>query len=373
MKIGISCYPTYGGSGVVATELGKNLAKLGHEVHFITYAMPYRLNQYIDKIFYHEVKVLNYPLFEYPPYSLALATKIAEISQYQKLDVVHVHYAIPHAVSAYLAREMLREKYSLKFVTTLHGTDITLVGRDPSFLDVTRFSIVQSDSVTAVSKYLKEKTYENINVNKDIRVIYNFIEDHPDQAVPCSELKNRIAPNGEKIISHLSNFRPVKRITDVIEVAAKVLRKMPVKVLMIGDGPERSLAESRSRELKIADEIIFIGKQDNVFPFLSTSDVFLMPSRLESFGLAALEAMACGVPCVTSNAGGLPELIENGTCGYTVDMGDVDAMADKVYEILRDDVFYEKLSKSTREYAFDNFHVSKIIPQYIEEYQRILS
>lgn len=373
MKIGISCYPTYGGSGVVATELGKNLAKQGHEVHFITYAMPYRLNEYFDRIFYHEVKILNYPLFEYPPYSLALATKIAEIARYQKLDIVHVHYAIPHAVSAFLAREMLRKKYPLKYVTTLHGTDITLVGRDPSFLEVTRFSIEESDSVTAVSHYLKEKTFEHFDVTNPIKVIYNFIEEHPDQGVPCVNLRKRIAPNGEKIISHLSNFRPVKRVGDVIEVVAKILKKMPVKLLMIGDGPERTLAESRARELHIDPHVFFLGKESNVFPFLSTSDVFLLPSRLESFGLAALEAMACGVPCVSSNTGGLPELVKEGVSGFTAGVGEIDTLAEKVIEILKDQGAYQKLSKNTREYAFDNFHVSKILPQYIEEYERILT
>ncbi len=373
MKIGIVCYPTYGGSGVVATELGKNLAKLGHEIHFIAYALPYRLNQYFDNIFYHEVKVLEYPLFEYPPYSLALASKLAEISRYRSLDLLHVHYAIPHAISAYLAREMVQNVHPLKIITTLHGTDITLVGRDPSFLEVTRFGIEKSDAVTAVSHYLKDKTQEIFQVKNPIHVIYNFIEDLPDQERECDDLRRKIAPDGEVIISHLSNFRPVKRIVDVIEVAYRVKQRMPVKVMMIGDGPDRSMAEARARELNMADDVHFLGKQDNVFLLLSVSDVFLMPSNLESFGLAALEAMVCGVPCVTSNAGGLTELVKDGVGGYTADVGDVDKMAELVLKILTDQKLKNRLTLSSRRHALDNFHVDKIIPQYIDLYQQVLS
>ncbi len=373
MKIGISCYPTYGGSGVVATELGKNLAKLGHEVHFISYALPYRLSEYYDNIFFHEVKVLNYPLFEYPPYSLALATKIAEIARYQSLDIIHVHYAIPHSISAFLAREMIKDRHPLKVVTTLHGTDITLVGRDPSFMEVTRFGIEESNGVTAVSRYLKEKTNEIFSISKPIRVIYNFIEEHPDQEKSCQELRRKIAPQGEKIISHLSNFRPVKRVVDVVEIAFRVMQKMPVKVIMLGDGPERSLAEARARELGISSHIHFLGKQEDIFILLGSSDVFLMPSRLESFGLAALEAMSCGVPCVTSNTGGLPELVREGISGFTAPVGDVDRMAEQVLRILQDDAYREKLSRTAREYAFDHFHVNKIIPQYVALYEQLLS
>ena len=282
MRIGIVCYPTYGGSGIVATELGKNLATRGHEVHFISYAMPNRLKEYYENIYYHEVKVLDYPLFEFPPYSLALASKMAEISRYQNLDILHVHYAIPHAISAYLAREMVKDHHPIKIITTLHGTDITLVGRDPSFLEVTRFSIEQSDAVTAVSQYLREKTIEIFDIEKDIEVIYNFIEEQSDQKKKCDELRRRIAPEGERIISHLSNFRPVKRVEDVIEVAHKILQKMPIKVMMIGDGPERSKAEARARELNISEHVQFLGKQDNVYLLLSLSDLFIMPSNLES-------------------------------------------------------------------------------------------
>ncbi len=373
MKIGISCYPTYGGSGVVATELGKNLARLGHEVHFMAYALPYRLKDFSDRIFYHEVKVINYPLFDYPPYSLALATKMAEIARYQQLDIVHAHYAIPHAISAYLAREMIKAYHPLKIVTTLHGTDITLVGRDPSFLDVTKFSIDQSDAVTAVSRYLRDRTIETFHPNRPIEVIYNFIEDHPDHLRKCEKLLQRIAPHGEKVIAHLSNFRPVKRVVDVIEVAYRVKQQMPVKVLMIGDGPERSRAESRARELGIAQDVYFLGKQDDVYLLLSSADIFLMPSELESFGLAALEAMVCGVPAITSNAGGLPELVKEGISGYTVPVGDVERMSEIILALFQDPARLERLSQSARQYALDNFHVDKIIPQYIQLYENVLS
>ncbi len=373
MKIGISCYPTYGGSGVVATELGKNLARLGHEVHFMAYALPYRLKEFSDRIFYHEVKVINYPLFEYPPYSLALATKMAEIARYQKLDIIHAHYAIPHAISAYLAREMVKEHHSLKIVTTLHGTDITLVGRDPSFLDVTKFSIDQSDAVTAVSRYLRDRTIETFHPNRSIEVIYNFIEDHPDHMRKSENLLRRIAPNGERVIAHLSNFRPVKRVVDVIEVAYRVRQKMPIKVLMIGDGPERSRAESRARELGIAPDVFFLGKQDDVYLLLSSADVFLMPSELESFGLAALEAMVCGTPPITSNAGGLPELVKDGVSGYTVPVGDVEKMSEIILSLFSDPTLLARLSRSARQYALDHFHVDRIIPRYVQLYENVLS
>ncbi|UCF63527.1 MAG: N-acetyl-alpha-D-glucosaminyl L-malate synthase BshA [bacterium] len=373
MRIGLVCYPTYGGSGVVATELGKNLARRGHEVHFIAYALPYRLSEYYENVFYHEVKVLDYPLFEYPPYSLALASKMAEIARYQNLDLFHVHYAIPHAISAYLAKEMIKDHHPIKIITTLHGTDITLVGKDQSFLEVTRFSIEKSDAVTAVSRYLRDKTIEFFNIEKNIDVIYNFIEEQPEQRKKCDELRQRIAPNGEKIISHLSNFRPVKRVEDVIGVAYKVLQEMPVKVMMIGDGPERSKAEARARELNIAEHVQFLGKQDNVYLLLSLSDVFIMPSSLESFGLAALEAMVCGIPCITSNAGGLVELVREGISGFTTEVGDVNKMAEHTLRLLKNPKLHIKLAQSTREYALANFHVDQIIPQYIELYERTIN
>jgi N-acetyl-alpha-D-glucosaminyl L-malate synthase BshA len=373
MKIGMVCYPTYGGSGVVATELGKNLAKLGHEIHFVAYALPSRLNEYFDNVFYHEVKVLEYPLFEYPPYSLALASKLAEITRYQKLDLIHAHYAIPHATSAYLAREILKKDHPLKVITTLHGTDITLVGRDPSFMEVTRFSLEQSDGISTVSEYLRDKTVEIFGITKPVEVIYNFIEEHSDQEKRCADLRNRIAPNGEMILSHLSNFRPVKRVEDVVEIAYRVGKKIPVKVMMIGDGPERSKAEARARELDISEHVHFLGKQDDIYLLLSTSDVFLMPSKLESFGLAALEAMACGVPCVSSNAGGLKELIKEGVSGYTAEVGDIDRMSQLVLQIVQDSTIKEKLSRSSRDYALAYFHVNKIVQQYLNLYKNVLS
>ncbi len=373
MKIGIVCYPTYGGSGIVATELGKYLARLGHEIHFVAYALPSRLNEYFDNVFYHEVKVLDYPLFEYPPYSLALASTLAEIVRYQKLDLLHAHYAIPHATSAYLAREILKKEHPVKIVTTLHGTDITLVGRDPSFMEVTRFSIEQSDGITAVSNYLREKTIEIFGIKNPIEVIYNFIEEQPDQTKKCQDLRRKIAPAGEIILSHLSNFRPVKRVEDVIEIAYRVMQKRPVKVMMIGDGPERAKAEVRARELNITEHVHFMGKQDNIYLLLSSSDVFLMPSRLESFGLAALEAMACGVPCVTSDAGGLKELVKNGVCGYTAPVGDINRMAELVLKIIHNHKSKEEWSASCRQYAFENFHANKIIPQYLNLYNKVLA
>lgn len=373
MKIGMVCYPTYGGSGIVATELGKYLAKLGHEVHFVSYALPSRLNEYFDNVFYHEVKVLDYPLFEYPPYSLALASKLAEIVRYQRLDLLHAHYAIPHATSAYLAREILKNEYPLKVVTTLHGTDITLVGRDPSFMEITRFSIEQSNGITAVSNYLREKTIEIFGIKEPIEVIYNFIEELPDQTKKCQDLRRRIAPAGEIILSHLSNFRPVKKVEDVIEIAYRVMQVRPAKLIMIGDGPERSRAEAKARELNISDHVHFLGKQDNIYLLLSSSDVFLMPSRLESFGLAALEAMSCGVPCVTSDSGGLKELVKNGVSGFTAPVGDIDRMAQLVLQIVKDQKTWERMSTSCREYAFKNFHANKIIPQYLNLYKKVVS
>ena len=372
MKIGISCYPTYGGSGVVATELGKALAERGHEIHFITYALPYRLNGYYNNIFFHEVKVPEYPLFEYPPYALALATKIADIALHEKLDVIHTHYAIPHALSAYLARDMIKDRHPLKIITTLHGTDITLVGADASFLGITRHSIDQSDAVTAVSEFLRQETLKTFKPKVPIKVIYNFIKEIPRMEPDCRELRKRLTPEKEPILIHLSNFRPVKRISDVILVAEKVLKKMPIRLVMIGDGPERPLAERMVRKLGIADRVSFLGKQDDVYCLLSMGDIFLMPSETESFGLAALEAMSCGLPVVTSNAGGLPELNIEGKTGFHADVGDVEAMSSHVLRILTEPNLKETLSRQAREYAFERFHADAIVPQYIELYESVL-
>lgn len=373
MKIGISCYPTYGGSGVIATELGKNLAFRGHEIHFITYALPYRLNKFHENIFYHEVKVPEYPLFEYPPYALALATKMAEIALNEKLDLIHAHYAIPHAISAYMAKQMVIDKHPLKIITTLHGTDITLVGADASFMRITQYSINNSDAVTAVSEYLKNETNKIFSPNLPIEVIYNFISKHPMQQKLCDNLRKKLSPDGAPILVHLSNFRPVKRVKDVIEIARKVLAKIPVRLVMIGDGPERYDTEKLAREYCISDKVIFMGKQEEIYLVLSAADVFLLPSGLESFGLAALEAMSCGVPCITSDAGGLPEVNRHGVCGYIAPLGDTDKMSEYVIKILEDPNLKKELSRNARNYAFKNFHDDIIIPKYLDLYEKVLN
>lgn len=373
MKIGISCYPTYGGSGVVATELGKNLALRGHEIHFITYALPYRLNEFHENIYFHEVKVPEYPLFEYPPYALALATKMAEITLHEDLDLIHAHYAIPHAISAYMAKQMVIDKHPLKIITTLHGTDITLVGADASFMRITQYSINHSDAVTAVSKYLRDETTRIFRPEKQIEVIYNFVDDHPLQQNACENLRAKLAPNNEPILLHLSNFRPVKRVLDIIEITRKVLEKIQVRVVMIGDGPERYEAENLARKYGIRDKVVFMGKQEEIFRLLSIGDVFIMPSGSESFGLAALEAMSCGVPCITSDAGGLKEVNKHGVTGYIAPLGDVERMSEYVLKILNDKDLKEQLSKDAHKYAFENFKDDIIIPQYLNLYQRVLN
>lgn len=372
MKIGISCYPTYGGSGVVATELGKNLAKRGYEIHFISYALPYRLNGYYDNIFFHEVKVPQYPLFEYPPYALALATKMADIALNEELDLIHVHYAIPHALSGYLAREMIRDKRDIKIITTLHGTDITLVGADPSFMRITQYSIDRSDAVTAVSQYLRQETINTFKPAIPIEVIYNFIEEIDFPSAACSSLRRRLAPNNEAVLVHLSNFRPVKRVLDTLDITRRVLEHRPVRLVLIGDGPDRSIAENRARELGIQSHITFLGKQEDVYELLSIGDIFLMPSQTESFGLAALEAMYCGLPCVTSNSGGLPELNVDGETGFTAPVGDTEAMSRHVLYLLAEPGRREQFARQAREHALSHFHADTIIPQYIGLYERVL-
>lgn len=372
MKIGISCYPTYGGSGVVATELGKNLALRGHEIHFITYALPYRLNEFHENIFYHEVKVPEYPLFEYPPYALALATKMAEITLNEGLDLIHAHYAIPHAISAYMAKQMVIDKHPLKIITTLHGTDITLVGADASFMRITEYSINHSDAVTTVSEYLKNETIKIFNPKIPINVIYNFIENHPMQQKICNNLRAKLSPNNDPILAHISNFRPVKRVKDVIEIANRVLKKKPIRLVMIGDGPERYEAEKLAKDYGIADKVIFMGKQEDIYLVLSSADIFVLPSGSESFGLAALEAMSCGVPCITSDVGGLPEVNQHGVSGYIAPLGDVDMMSDFVLKILTDPQLERELSQNARAHALKNFHNNIIIPKYLDLYQEVL-
>jgi len=376
MKIGITCYPTYGGSGVVATELGLELAQRGHEIHFISYSQPIRLTGPQPNIHYHEVEVSRYPLFDYPPYDLALATRMAEVSQLYDLDLLHVHYAIPHSVSALLARQMLAAtppRKKLPFVTTLHGTDITLVGLDRSYLPITRYSIEESDGVTAISKYLRERTLSVFDIKNHIEVIYNFV--NCDQYVRPSDWINKrkeYAPKGERLLVHLSNFRPVKRITDVVEIFDRVRKQMPAKLLLIGDGPDRSRAEWLAVQKGIHDDVLFLGKQDQVQDKLAISDVMLLPSELESFGLAALEAMACEVVPIATRVGGIPEVIEHGVSGYLAEVGDVDTMARYAVELLVDDSRLQQMAKQARADAKARFCTSKIIPLYEEFYRRVL-
>jgi N-acetyl-alpha-D-glucosaminyl L-malate synthase BshA len=378
LKIGITCYPTYGGSGVVATELGLELAQRGHQVHFISYAQPIRLDRPAANIHYHEVEVSRYPLFDYPPYDLALATRMAEVSELYELDLLHVHYAIPHSVSAMLARQMLAagpKKRKLPFVTTLHGTDITLVGLDRSYLPITRYSIEQSDGVTAISEYLRERTVREFEVKNPIQVIYNFVNCDVYCRANAGNFDKRraeYAPNGERILMHVSNFRPVKRVPDVIEIFDRVRKKMPAKLLLLGDGPERSPAEWLAVQKGIHDDVIFLGKREQVYETLGIADVLLLPSELESFGLAALEAMASEVVPIATRVGGVPEVIEHGKSGFLADVGDVDAMANYAIDILKDESALRQIGKNCRASARARFCTTKIIPQYEDFYRLIL-
>jgi len=376
MKIGITCYPTYGGSGVVATELGIELAQRGHEVHFITYSQPFRLTGPQPNVYYHEVEVSHYPLFDYPPYDLALATRMAEVAEIYSLDLLHVHYAIPHSVSALLARQMLATspaRRRLPFVTTLHGTDITLVGQDRSYLPITRFSIEQSDGVTAISKYLRERTMREFGIHDSIKVIYNFVNCDLYRRDPqAPERRREYARDDERLLVHLSNFRPVKRVQDVIEIFYRVQKRMPAKLLLIGDGPERSRAEWMAMDKRIHDRVIFLGKQDRVHEKLAVADVMLLPSELESFGLAALEAMACEVVPIATNVGGLPEVIEHGKTGYLAEVGDVETMARCAVEVLCDDSRRQRMIREGRTVAKGRFCSTRIIPQYEKFYRAVL-
>ena len=372
MKIGITCYPTYGGSGVIATELGKELALRGHEVHFISYALPFRLSHYIENIVFHEVEISTYPLFEFPLYSLSLASKMVEVAEFEKLDLLHVHYAIPHATSAYLAKEMMKKNRDLKIFTTLHGTDITLVGLEPSFLPLVKFSIEKSDGVTTVSRFLKEKTITNYSIEADIRVIPNFVDTNLFKPESHGDFRKAIAPNGEKILVHTSNFRPVKRVPDTIKIFEKVQKEIPAKLILVGDGPDRSECERLSRQLDLCDNVKFLGKQEGLVEILSSSDLFLIPSQSESFGLAALEAMACGLPVVSSSVGGLPELVKHNETGFIAEIGDVDRMAKYTLELLGNDKKYKLFSENSRQRAVDKFDKSKVVPLYEEYYEQIL-
>jgi N-acetyl-alpha-D-glucosaminyl L-malate synthase BshA len=376
MKIGITCYPTYGGSGVVATELGIELAARGHQVHFITSALPFRLTGREANIHFHEVAVSTYPLFEHPPYDLALATRMAEVAEFYSLDLLHVHYAIPHSVAALLARQMLAARgRHLPFITTLHGTDITLVGLDRSYLPITRFGIQQSDGVTAISEHLRERTREAFGIESEIEVIHNFVNCDVYVREPelVASMRPRFAKPEEKLLVHLSNFRPVKRVTDVVEVFARVAKELPARLMLIGDGPDRSAAEYLALKYGVQDRIHFLGKQDNVNELLPIADLMIMPSEMESFGLAALEAMACGVPPIATRVGGVPELITDGKNGLLFEIGDVDGMAAATVALLRDEARLQAMILAARRTAQDRFCASRIIPQYEAYYERVVA
>ena len=373
MNVGITCYPTYGGSGIVATELGMELAARGHEVHFITYANPIRLDPGTPRIHYHEVEVSNYPLFQYPPYCLALASRMAEVAETYRLEVLHVHYAIPHSIAAMLARQMLEPVRRLPFITTLHGTDITLVGADPSYFPITKFSIEKSDGITSISDYLRGQTVEVFGVRNEIRVIKNFVNCdlyHPDNEKKSAAL---YAPDGAKLLIHLSNFRPVKRVLDCIRILAEVLKSVPAHLLMVGDGPDRGPAEHLARSLHVQDHVSFLGKRNHVEKLIPLAHVLLMPSEMESFGLVALEAMACGVVPVATRVGGVPELITDGEDGFLEEPGSIEAQAARVVRLLSDDDLHYRMSKAGRWNAAERFCTDRIIPLYEKYYEDVLN
>ena len=372
MKIGIVCYPTYGGSGVIATELGMGLARKGHQIHFITYRRPVRLAHFHENVFYHEVDNEDYPLFEYPPYDTALASKIVDVVRYQNLDILHVHYAIPHAAVAYMAKKiLLAEGRYMPVVTTLHGTDITLVGTNRAFAPVVEFSINKSDGVTAVSENLREDTLRLFNIHRDIQVIYNFIDFERFRKTNKEHFKKIIAPEGERLLAHTSNFRKVKRVEDVVRIFAKVRAQVPSKLLMIGDGPERQKVERLCRELDISQEVRFLGKQDAIEELLAICDLFIIPSEKESFGLAALEAMACEVPVISSNGGGLPEVNLHGITGFVSEVGDVDDMAKNAILLLQDEDMLHQFRVNALAQA-RKFDINNILPQYEAYYRAVL-
>jgi N-acetyl-alpha-D-glucosaminyl L-malate synthase BshA len=372
MKIGIVCYPTYGGSGVVATELGMALARKGHEVHFITYSMPFRLDQFLPNLHYHEVVVNDYPLFDYQPYELVLASKLVDVVKYEKLDLLHVHYAIPHASAAYMAKQILASQgIKIPFITTLHGTDITLVGKDKSFEPVISFVINQSDAVTAVSESLKNDTLRYFATNREIHVIPNFIELELFENANLGFTKQRYAPNGEKILMHISNFRPVKRVEDVLRVFSEVRKVIPSKLLLVGDGPDRYKIESLCRELNTCDDVKFLGKMKGTEDVLSIADLFLLPSETESFGLAALEAMAAKVPVISTNTGGIPEINKEGFSGMLSDVGAIHSMANHAIYILSDEARLQQFKENAFRQAH-NFTLEKILPMYESLYKSTL-
>jgi len=378
MRIGITCYPTYGGSGVVATELGIELAALGHEVHFISYSQPFRLSGRDNGILYHEVPVSSYPLFEFPPYDLALASRMAEIAELYSLDLLHVHYAIPHSVSALLARQMLASRgMRLPFVTTLHGTDITLVGMDRGYLPITRYAIQESDGVTSISSYLKDETLKHFGITRPIEVIPNFV--NCNEYVPIKDeaarakARLRLAAPGEAILMHLSNFRPVKRVVDVVKIFAQVQREVPAQLVLVGDGPERSAAEWLAHDLGIQCRVHFMGKQERVNELLPLADLMVMPSELESFGLAALEAMACKVPSIATRVGGVPELIDDGVTGLLYEVGDIEGMAGGALSLLKDRERLDAMREAGRKTAQKRFCSTLVVPHYVNYYKQVLA
>lgn len=370
MRIGIVCYPTFGGSGVLATELGKALADKGHSVHFITYQQPVRLNVFNANIYYHEVRVPTYPLFDYPPYEVALASTMVDVIRNHDLDLLHVHYAIPHASAAYMAKQILaKQGREIPFITTLHGTDITLVGKDKTYEPVVTFSINESDAITAVSENLRDETYRSFHINKEIEVIHNFVDVKRFNKKPIDAFRKVIAPDDEKILVHASNFRKVKRVQDVVKVFAKTLDQVPAKLLMVGDGPERPMVEELSRELGVDEHVRFLGKQEQMEEIMAVSDLFILPSDYESFGLAALEAMAARMPVISTDAGGLPEVNIDGVTGYLTKVGDVATMSERVVELLLDNDKLNKFKEQAYEQAC-RFDIHNIIPLYEKLYSR---
>jgi len=372
VNIGITVYPTYGGSGIVGSELGKELAQRGHTVHFISSALPTRLTELNERVRFHEVEMMSYPLFEHQPYTLALATKMATVAQEENLDLLHVHYAIPHSISAILARESLKPQRRLPVITTLHGTDITLVGADRSYLPITRYGIVQSDGVTAISNYLKEATHEIFHVD-NVKVIPNFVCQYDYQRQPVESLRKSLAPDNEPLLAHVSNFRPVKRPLDCIEIFASVLKQgIKARLVMVGDGSERTNCEHRARCLGILDQCSFVGKQPRIVDYLSIADVLLLPSEQESFGLAALEAMACEVPVISTRVGGIPEVVTDGESGFLSEVGDVQKMAADATRLFRDEQLRREMGRKARESAISRYSTDKVIPQYISFYEEVL-
>lgn len=373
MKIGISCYPTYGGSGAVATELGMRLAQRGHEVHFVSYAHPFRLPRFLRNTYFHEIEVSRYPLFEYPPYSLAATVAMHEVATQRHLDLFHVHYAVPHATSAWLAKQMLEQPEDLKIVTTLHGTDITLVGQDPSYRSIVRFSIERSDGLTAVSEFLRRETVATFGCSDcEVRVIPNFVDAQLFHRRADGYHRNALANRDEKILMHISNFRPVKRVEDVVRVAARVMEEVPARLILVGDGPDRPVADERARKLGVGDRVVFLGKQEQVAELLGCADLFLLPSESESFGLSALEAMASEVPVVGTRCGGLEELVRDGVTGRLLPVGAVDAMAQAAIEILSDADRQREMGEAGRKDAIDLYSADGIVEVYEAYYEEVL-